>query len=107
MVGMLINAGVIVLGGLLGLLFHKLIPERVSVLVLKALAICVMVLGLDMALDSQNFIIVILSIAIGAILGEFLRIEDGFEKLAGSVSKRFDKGGGASGGKAGRSKLAT
>ena len=56
--GTLVNAGLIVIGALLGLLFHR-IPERMEETVTAAIGLAVILLGVQMGMKSENFLIVI------------------------------------------------
>jgi len=84
--GTIVNAGLIVIGTLLGLLFHK-IPERVKETVTAGIGLAVLVLGVQMGLKSENFLIVIGSLVIGSAIGEWLRLD---EKLNG-VGYRLER----------------
>ncbi|WP_114569736.1 DUF554 domain-containing protein [Exiguobacterium flavidum] len=84
--GTIVNAVLIVIGTLLGLLFHK-IPERVKETVTAGIGLAVLVLGVQMGLKSENFLIVIGSLVIGSAVGEWLRLD---EKLNG-VGYRLER----------------
>lgn len=81
-VGNLANAAAIVFGGALGLVLQSRLPERMRIIVFQGLGLCVMVLGMDMALQFDSPLIPIFSIALGGIIGEVLRLEDRCENLA-------------------------
>ena len=90
--GTLINAAAIVLGGLLGLLCGKFIKERLKDTLAKACGICVLFLGIAGALEgmlsvedgkvvSSKSLLIIGCLALGALIGELINIEAGFEKF--------------------------
>ena len=81
--GALVNGGAIIAGSLIGILFHNRFPERVRTIVFQGLGLCVLVLGLQMAVKGDNFLLVIFSILLGGIAGELMNLEALFEKLAG------------------------
>jgi uncharacterized protein len=72
LMGALVNAVVIVLGSVFGLLLGKGIPEKVTQTVMSGLALCVLYVGISGSLKGENAVIVILSIVIGAAVGELL-----------------------------------
>ncbi|MCI2106989.1 MAG: DUF554 domain-containing protein [Intestinimonas sp.] len=72
----LINAALILLGSILGLLFRNHISPRFSELVTHALSLCVLVIGILSAAGTQNVLCVIVCMVVGSLLGETLRIED-------------------------------
>jgi uncharacterized protein len=80
LLGTLVNGLLIVIGTLLGRLLNR-IPEDMKDTVMKAIGLAVMVLGLQMGLKSENFLIVIISLVAGAVLGELLRLEDKLNDL--------------------------
>lgn len=67
--GTLINGLAIIIGSLIGTQL-KNIPERVKVTVMQAISLAVIVIGIGMGLKSENILIVIGSLAVGALLGE-------------------------------------
>ncbi len=75
MIGTIINVVAITLGGLLGLLLGSRLPERIKQTVVSGIGLFTMVLGIKMFLDSHNVLVVLGSILIGGILGEWLQIE--------------------------------
>ena len=65
-VGAFVNAVGIALGSLVGVAFGSRLPERIRTIVFQGLGLCTLVLGLKMALPSQQPLIVIFSIVIGS-----------------------------------------
>jgi len=79
--GTLVNAAAIVAGGLLGRLLTR-IPESIRQTVMQGIGLAVILLGLQMGLETKNFLIVIISIVAGTIIGELLGVDKGLN-LAG------------------------
>ena len=75
--GVLINAAAVAAGGVLGTLGGRLMPEKMRQTVLGATALVSMGIGISGAIGSSNQLIPILSLVIGAVIGELLHIEDG------------------------------
>lgn len=69
LLGTIVNGLLIVIGTLLGKLLHR-IPEGIKTTVMYGISLSVMVLGLQMGLKSENFLIVIISLVAGAVIGE-------------------------------------
>ena len=80
LLGTLVNGLLIVMGTLLGKLLNR-IPEGMKITVMYAIGLSVMVLGLQMGLKSENFLIVIISLVVGAVAGEALKLEDKLNDL--------------------------
>lgn len=91
--GALVNGGAIVVGGLLGTFGGKLMPEKMRQTVLGATALVSMGIGISGAIGSSNQLIPILSLVIGAVIGELLHIEDGVTRAGDWLQKRFGKSG--------------
>ena len=73
--GAVVNGVCIIIGTLFGKLFSN-IPESMKGTIMHAIGLAVTVLGLQMALKSENFLVVILSLVIGAVIGEWLQLEE-------------------------------
>ncbi len=88
--GTIVNSLLIIMGAFLGLLLKKGIPERYQMTVMQGLGIVVGVIGLQMAMKSNNLLIVIVSIALGGLLGEAIdfdkRLKGIGDRLAAWVS---------------------
>jgi uncharacterized protein len=77
MVGMgtVVNTLAILGGGCIGLTVRKGLPEKWQVTIMHGIALCVGVIGLQMALKTNNIMIVIASMVLGGIIGEAIDIE--------------------------------
>jgi uncharacterized membrane protein YqgA involved in biofilm formation len=80
--GTLANVAAILAGSFLGLVLHGRMPLRVKTMVFQGLGLCVLTIGLGMALKMQNPVAVVLSVVLGGIAGELLGLEAAFERLA-------------------------
>ncbi|MCC7317276.1 MAG: DUF554 domain-containing protein [Bacteroidales bacterium] len=94
MTGTLINAAAVIIGSLIGLLFHARLPQRYTDILFQAIGLFTIVLGISMALKAEVWILVILSLIIGAIIGEALRMDRFFDQLADRLGKYFGIGSG-------------
>jgi uncharacterized membrane protein YqgA involved in biofilm formation len=93
MTGTLINAAAVLIGGSLGLFFGARLPDRLKVTVISAMGLFVAVLGVQMSLKTGNPLIVLGGLVIGALLGEWWRIEDRLAGLGKWLEKRFSTRG--------------
>jgi uncharacterized membrane protein YqgA involved in biofilm formation len=94
MIGTLINVGTVLIGGALGLLFGARVPERLKATIVAGLGLFTAVLGIQMFLKTENPIIVLGALLLGALLGEWWRIEDGLQSLGVRLEKRFTRNAG-------------
>ena len=81
MTGTIINGTAVLLGATLGSIFGEKRPPRIRETVMHGVGLVVLVVGLDMALDSKNLLIVLGSVLLGGILGEMLRLHSRLEHL--------------------------
>ena len=86
--GVIINLAAIVLGSAAGLLLKKGIPDRMGESVLKAMALCVIYIGISGTLDGENILIAIISMAVGTIIGEALSLQQRLEQLGGFIQSK-------------------
>ena len=80
LLGTLVNGLLIIVGTLIGKLLHK-IPESMKTTVMYAIGLSVIVLGLQMGLKSENFLLVIISLVLGAVIGEMMQLEEKLNQL--------------------------
>ena len=92
MLGVWANAIAIVLGGLLGCLLRGGMKEKYRQTINYGLALCVIIIGVNGALKTENTLAVIVSVVLGSALGERLRIEAGIEKLGAWAQSKLSHG---------------
>ncbi|KKB44153.1 DUF554 domain-containing protein [Bacillus thermotolerans] len=88
--GSIVNGLTIVMGALLGKVLHR-IPEGIKGTVMQAIGLAVVVLGLQMGLTSENFLTVIISLVIGAAIGEVCTLDDRLNKVGLWLERRVGK----------------
>ncbi len=98
--GTLVNFAAIVIGSLIGYVVKRGIPAGIKNTVMQGLGLAVFLIGMKMAFQTQNELILIGSLALGGIAGELLAIEDRLDGLGrwleskvgsseGGISKAF------------------
>lgn len=92
MTGTLINIATVLVGGFLGVLLSGRLPERLRHTVVSGLGLFTLAYGLQLFLTTQNALVVLGAVLIGALLGEWWRIEDGLEWLGTALERRFTHG---------------
>ena len=92
MIGTLVNAAAVVVGGTVGMLLNKSMPERFKTIYFQAIGLFTIAIGISMVWNMQNIIMVVGSLAVGSLLGEWLNLEVGVERLANALKKRFKIG---------------
>ncbi|MFU0782911.1 MAG: DUF554 domain-containing protein [Thermoanaerobacterium thermosaccharolyticum] len=94
MIGTLVNAASIVVGSFVGTLFKIGIPDRIKSTVMQAISLSVLIIGFDSALKYKNLLLVIISLAIGGILGELLDIEKKLNQFGDFLERKLSGNGG-------------
>ena len=89
MLGVLVNVITVVVGSLVGLLFKKGIPEKVSKAAMIGLGACTLYIGISGSLCGENVLILIVSVVLGGIFGTLLNIDDAINRLAQKVENKF------------------
>ncbi|MBO0440089.1 DUF554 domain-containing protein [Candidatus Enterococcus ikei] len=92
LLGSLINGLAIVCGSLLGAILRN-ISEQMKDTVTKGIGLGVLVLGIQMAFKTSSFIVILISLCLGAMLGEALKIEDKMNDLGLKLEKTYAKPG--------------
>lgn len=92
--GAVVNFVLIILGSFLGILLKKGIPEKVRTTLMNGMALCVLYIGVTGIFESgTNIIIIILSFAIGGILGEIIDFDHRVNLIGEKLEKSFNKNG--------------
>ena len=91
MTGTLINMGAIIAGTAIGSVAGSRLPSRMRRIVLYGIGLVVLLIGFQMAVRTQNVLVVLGAILIGGIIGDLLRIEDRIEQLGALFQKKFSK----------------
>lgn len=91
MFGVTINSLTIALGCLIGLVIKGGIPEKLSTTIMNALALCVLYIGISGALEGTNTLVTIISMAVGALIGELIDIDKWLNNLGIYIEKKFTK----------------
>jgi uncharacterized membrane protein YqgA involved in biofilm formation len=93
MTGTFLNIATVFLGGILGLIFGARIPDQLKATVISGMGLFTMAMGLQMFLKTENPLIVLGSLLIGTLLGEWWKIEDGLQTFGKFLEQRFSREG--------------
>ena len=92
MIGTLVNTAAVIIGGLLGLSLKKRMPDRVTTIYFQSIGLFTLAIGASMAVSMEKILIVVSSLAIGSLLGEWFDLERRVEKLSDYLKERFKIG---------------
>ncbi len=92
MMGNLINVLAVIAGSILGLTFKKLIKDSYKRTIINGLGVTIMTLGMKNALETNEFLLLIVSVVIGSLLGEILDIQGKLDQLANGLGSKLKAG---------------
>lgn len=87
MLAVFINCGTVILGSLIGLLVGRHLKDSFKEIVFSCSGLITIVMGIQMALQSSNFLTLLLALLLGGALGYLLKIEDGVLALGDRLGK--------------------
>lgn len=90
MIGTLINVATVLIGSSIGLIFHNKTPKKVETIIFQALGLFTLTLGVSMSIKGQEFLLIVFSLILGSIWGEWIDIE-GKTKTFGDLIKQKSK----------------
>ncbi len=91
--GSLVNGAAVVAGSLVGLGLRSRIPDGLMKLPFQSMGLFVISLGLSMAMKSQNVLVLIVSIALGTVIGGLLDLDGAMARGSQALERRFSRSG--------------
>ena len=92
MIGTIVNTLAVAAGGTLGLILNKSLQPRFKEIYFQATGLFTIVIGITMVKDMQQIILVVASVAIGALIGEWLQLEMLLNRLSDKLKSRLSVG---------------
>ena len=89
MYGTLINASAVILGSIIGLIINSKIPKKITNTAFHGVGLFTIVLGIMMAIKTNNFLIMIFSIVIGAVIGEIIDVDKRINNFGDWIKKKY------------------
>ena len=91
--GAFINFLLVIVGSLLGLIFRRGIPERMRNILMQGMALCVIYIGVSGLIDDNaKILVIIISMALGTIIGELIDLDKWVNRLAERIEKVLTHG---------------
>ncbi len=97
MTGTLINVAAIITGGAVGLLARTGIPERYRRIILSGLGLFTLAIAFDLFLDGDQSLVILGSVLIGSLLGEWWGIEARLGEIGQRIEKLYSRANGGAG----------
>lgn len=89
MLGTIVNALAVAVGGLIGILFKNVIPDKITEALLKASGLAVIAIGIRLSFSGENMTLLIMGIIIGTAIGELINIEGKLDNLGVFVESKM------------------
>lgn len=95
--GAVVNFILVIIGSLLGLLFKKGLPEKITNALMTGMAFCVLYIGITGLFEKgANILVIIVCFAVGTVIGELLNLDKQVNRLGRWVEKKVAKSEGKS-----------
>jgi uncharacterized membrane protein YqgA involved in biofilm formation len=92
MLGTIVNTVAIIVGAVLGKWIGGALKDEMQKVVMQAIGLGVILIGITMAITTNNIMIVLVSLVLGGILGELLAIELQLERMGQALEKMVSNG---------------
>ena len=89
MLGTIVNSITVIVGCLVGLIVKGRLTEKISTTIMNGLSLCTLYIGISGALNGGDTLIMIISVAIGALIGEIIDIDKWLNKLGYYLESKF------------------
>lgn len=92
LIGTLTNVGAVLVGSAVGAVAGARFPERFRETIMAVLGLLTITIGIRETLATEEFVLVLGALLVGALIGEALRIEYGLQRLGDTLQRRFAGG---------------
>lgn len=92
MLGTVVNAIAIIIGGLIGTFIRNGLKENYKKTLMNGVGLTVIIIGIMGAIKSENMILIIISIVLGSIIGEAIGIERKLDSMGNSLEEKLGQG---------------
>ena len=89
MIGTIVNTVTVLLGGTLGVIFKNHISKRFTGIFFQAVGLFTLALGIKMALEGHEILLIIFSLILGSLTGEWLKLDKRIDRFGEKKKKRF------------------
>jgi uncharacterized membrane protein YqgA involved in biofilm formation len=91
--GTALNTGTVLVGATLGLTLGRVIPESLHQTIRIAIGLYVAVIGMQMALKTHNVLVLLVSVLVGVVIGELLKLDAGVQAIGSWAERQLSRGG--------------
>ncbi|MDR1809552.1 MAG: DUF554 domain-containing protein [Prevotella sp.] len=91
MTGTFVNTGAVIVGSVAGLLIHSRLPKRLVDIVFQGIGLFTVTIGISMSLKSDNMLLLVVSIVLGAIIGQAIDLDKYLRHFSGYLQRKYAK----------------
>ncbi|MBH8591155.1 DUF554 domain-containing protein [Paenactinomyces guangxiensis] len=88
LLGTIVNAIAICIGAFIGRWLRRM-EEKMNQTVMQGIALVIVIIGMTMALETDQILLVLLSIVLGGVIGSLLKIEERLEYWSKMLEQKF------------------
>lgn len=94
--GVFVNTLTVILGSVIGLLFKKKIPEKLTGAIMNVIGLCTIAIGVGGIIKGENQLVMIISLVLGTAVGTLIDIDGKLTKLGDKMQNKHKKNDGSS-----------
>ena len=92
MTGTLVNTVAVLAGASLGIILKKKMPDRLKTIYFQAIGLFTIAIGISMVSELNHILIIVISLALGSMTGEWLNLESAADKLSNYLKGKLKIG---------------
>jgi uncharacterized membrane protein YqgA involved in biofilm formation len=92
-IGTALNTGTVLVGATVGLTLGRVIPASLQQTIRIAIGLYVAVIGIQMALKTHNVLVLLISVLVGVVIGELLKLDAGVQAIGAWAERRLSRDG--------------
>jgi uncharacterized membrane protein YqgA involved in biofilm formation len=92
MIGTLVNTAAVIIGGGIGLVLKKNMPSKLTTIYFQAIGLFTLAIGISMVWELKHILIVVVSLTLGSITGEILKLEKQADRVGNHLKNRLKIG---------------
>ncbi len=90
--GVFVNTITVIIGGSLGLLLKKGIPEKLTEVIMSTIGLCTIAIGITGIMKGQNQLVMVISMVLGVVVGSIIDIDGRINSIGEKLNAKFNKG---------------
>lgn len=89
-IGTLVNVATVLAGSAVGLMLKSKLPDSLLAITFQAIGLVTVFFGISMSLRSENWLLIILSVVTGGIIGQMINLESRMNRLGERIKQKLN-----------------